>query len=319
MTNTRTDIQAKTRIDICMVGSAMTDLTVRVPKLPEPGETVLGSSFSEGFGGKGSNQAVMAARLGAKVSVVVKLGRDGYGDKTLQNYQNEGIDTAFVRRVEGASGVALITVAESGENVIALAPGANSTLSPEDVGKAAAAVRGAAVLMAQLETPVDATLAAFRLAKGGATRTILNPAPAAELPAELLSLTDILIPNEVEAGTLLGRRVETLDEAKVAAAALLKLGPKVVVLTLGARGALLAVADTEPQHVPVDPVKVVDTTGAGDAFAGSLAYFLACQPEVMLSKAVTRACHLAALTVEKPGAQSSYPNRADVIATLRST
>ena len=314
MTNTRTD----TRIDICMVGSAMTDLTVRVPRLPEPGETVLGSSFSEGFGGKGSNQAVMAARLGAKVSVVVKLGQDGYGDKTLQNYQNEGIDTAFVGRVEGASGVALITVAESGENVIALAPGANSTLSPEDVGKAEAAVRGAAVLMAQLETPVDATLAAFRLAKQGTTRTILNPAPAAELPAELLALTDILIPNEVEAATLLGRRVETLDEAK-AAAALLKLGPKVVVLTLGGRGALLAVADTEPQHIPVDPVKVVDTTGAGDAFAGSLAYFLACQPEVMLSKAVTRACHLAALTVEKPGAQSSYPNRADVIATLRST
>ena len=308
-----------TRIDICMVGSAMTDLTVRVPRLPEPGETVLGSRFTEGFGGKGSNQAVMAARLGAKVSVVVKLGRDSYGDKTLQNYQNEGIDTAFVGRVEGASGIALITVAESGENVISLAPGANSTLSPEDVEKAEAAVRGAAVLIAQLETPLDATLAAFRLAKRGATRTILNPAPAAELPAELLSLTDILIPNEVEAGTLLGRRVETLDDAREAAGALLELGPEIVVLTLGGRGALLAVADTGPQHIPVDPVKVVDTTGAGDAFVGSLAYFLACQSEVLLSQAVTRACRLAALTVEKPGAQSSYPNRADATAALRST
>ena len=309
----------KIRTDICMVGSAMTDLTVRVPRLPEPGETVLGSSFSEGFGGKGSNQAVMASRLGAKVSVIVKLGQDGYGDKTLQNYQNEGINTAFVGWVEGASGMALITVAESGENVISLAPGANSTLSPKDVEKAEAAVRGAAVLIAQLETPVDATLAAFRLAKEGATRTILNPAPAAELPPELLSLTDILIPNEVEAGTLLGRPVKTLDDAKEAAAALLKLGPDIVVLTLGRRGALLAVADTEPRHIPVDPVKVVDTTGAGDALVGSFAYFLACQPEVMLSKAVTRACRLAALTVEKPGAQSSYPNRADAIAALRST
>ena len=306
-----------TRIDICMVGSAMTDLTVRVPRLPELGETVLGSSFSEGFGGKGSNQAVMASRLGAKVSVVVKLGQDSYGDKTLQNYHNEGIDTAFVSRAEGASGIALITVAESGENIISLAPGANSTLSPEDVAAAAAAVRGAAVLVAQLETPVDATLAAFRLAKQNATRTILNPAPAAELSAELLALTDILVPNEGEAGTLLGRRVETLEEAK-AAAALLELGPEVVVLTLGGRGALLAVADTEPQPISVDPVEVVDTTGAGDAFVGSLAYFLACQPEVLLSKAVTRACRLASLTVKKSGAQSSYPSRADAVAALRS-
>ena len=306
-----------TRVDICMVGSAMTDLTVRVPRLPEPGETIFGSSFTEGFGGKGSNQAVMAARLGAKVSVVVKLGQDSYGDKTLQNYQNEGITTAFVGRAPGASGVALITVAESGENVISLAPGANRTLSPGDVAAAAVAVRGAAVLIAQLETPIDAILAAFRLAKAGATRTILNPAPAAELPAELLSLTDILIPNEVEAGMLLGRPVKTLADAQAAAAALLKLGPDIVVLTLGARGALLAVADSEPQHIPVDPVEVVDTTGAGDAFVGSLAYFLACQPEVMLLKAVTRACRLAALTVEKPGAQNSYPQRADASAILK--
>ena len=303
-----------------MVGSAMTDLVVRVPRLPEPGETIFGSSFSEGFGGKGSNQAVMAARLGARVSVVVKLGQDSYGDKTLQNYRDEGIDTTFVSRVAGASGVALITVAESGENVISLAPGANLTLSPEDVHAAAAVVQGAAVLLAQLETPVGATLGAFRLAKETRTRTILNPAPATELPAELLALTDILVPNEVEAGMLAGRRVATLDDAKEAAAALLERGPKVVVVTLGGRGALLAAADSAPLHIPVDvadaALQVVDTTGAGDAFVGSLAYFLACQPEIMLSKAVTRACRLAALTVEKPGAQSSYPQRAELIHIL---
>ncbi len=299
-----------------MVGSTMTDLVVRVPRLPEPGETIFGSSFFEGFGGKGSNQAVMAARLGAKVGVVVKLGSDSYGDKTLQNYRNEGIDTTFVGRVEGASGVALITVAESGENVISLAPGANTTLSPEDVAGAVAAVQGAVVLMAQLEVPLNATLAAFRLAKKSTTRTILNPAPAAELPAELLLLTDILIPNEVEAGMLLGRRVATLADAKEAATALLGRGPRAVAITLGGRGAVFAERGTRSQHIAVQPVEVVDTTGAGDAFVGSLAYFLACQPDLPLSEAVARACHLASLTVRQPGAQSSYPKRADVAAIL---
>ena len=310
--------KADTTPDICMVGSVMTDLVVRVPRLPEPGETIFGRGFSEGFGGKGSNQAVMAARLGAKVSVVVKLGQDSYGDKTVQNYELEGVDTAFVGRVADASGIALITVAESGENVISLAPGANSTLSPEDVAQAAAAVQGAAVLIAQLETPLDATLAAFRLAKGKA-KTILNPAPATELPAELLSLTDILVPNEVEAGMLSGRRVETLDDAAAAAEVLLGRGPEAVVITLGGRGALLARRGEEPHHIPVDPVEVVDTTGAGDAFVGSLAYFLACRPELPFDRAVAKACRLAALTVQKPGAQSSYPRRADVEGILELT
>ena len=205
--------------------------------------------------------------------------------------------------------------------MISLVPGTNQTLSPEDVEGAAAAVQGAAVLVAQLETPLEATLAAFRLAKNGATKTILNPAPAAELPAELLSLTDILIPNEVEAGMLLGRRVGTLEEAE-AAVALLELGPKTVVITLGKRGALVATSDgkdTSPQHIAVEPVSVVDTTGAGDAFVGSLAYFSACRPDLSFEDAVTKACELAALSVQKPGAQSSYPERADVAHIVEST
>ncbi len=291
----------------------MMDLVVRVPRLPEPGETLFGKDFSEGFGGKGANQAVLAARLGAAVRIAVKLGRDSYGDKMLQNFQREGIDTTFVGRAPGASGIALITVAESGENVISIVPGANSTLSPEDV---MGAVPEAKVLIAQLETPLDTTLAAFRLAKQGRTTTLLNPAPAAELPAELLALTDILIPNEVEAGTLSGRRVETPEDAKDAAKALLERGPKAVVITLGGRGALLATTDEAPKHIPVDPARVVDTTGAGDAFVGSLGYFLACQPDLPLPEAVARACRVAALTVQKPGAQSSYPERAEVAAIL---
>lgn len=304
-------------LDICMVGSAMTDLVVRTPRLPRPGETLTGSSFTEGFGGKGANQAVMAARLGARVGVVIKLGRDAFGDRTLEHLRNEGLDTSFVGRTDGPTGVALITVGEdTGENAIALAPGANLTLSPEDVARAAAAVRGAAVLVAQLEIPQNATLAAFRLAKEEKTRTLLNPAPAADLDAELLGLTDILVPNEGEAGLLLGRRLEGPGDAESAAVALLERGPGTVLLTLGPRGVLLAARDGRPQLVPTEPVRAVDTTGAGDAFVGSLAYFLACRPALPLPEAASRACRLASLTVTRPGAQGSYPRRSEVADLL---
>ena len=305
------------KLDICMVGSAMTDLALRTPRLPKPGETLVGSSFTEGFGGKGANQAVMAARLGARVGVVVKLGRDAFGDRTLEHYRSEGLDTSFVGRTDGPSGVALITVGEdTGENAIALAPGANDTLSPEDVTRAGAAVRGAAVLIAQLETPQAATLTAFRLAKEGRARTLLNPAPAAELDADLLSLTDVLIPNEGEAGLLLGRTLTSLQDAEDAAVALLERGPSTVLLTLGPRGVLLAEHGGRPRHLPTEAVRAVDTTGAGDAFVGSLAYFLACRPELALATAASRACRLASLSVTRPGTQSSYPRRAEVADLL---
>lgn len=304
-------------LDICMVGSAMTDLALRTPRLPRPGETLLGSSFTEGFGGKGANQAVMAARLGARVGVVVKLGRDAFGDRTLEHLRNEGLDTSFVGRTDGPSGVALITVGEdTGENAIALAPGANLTLSPDDVARAAAAVRGAAVIAAQLETPQAATLAAFRLAKGGRARTLLNPAPAAELDADLLALTDVLIPNENEAGLLLGRRLEGPGDAESAAVALLERGPETVLLTLGSRGVLLAERGGRPRHVRAEAVRAVDTTGAGDAFVGSLAYFLACRPTLPLEAAASLACRLASLSVTRPGTQSSYPRRSEVADLL---
>jgi len=297
-----------------MVGSAMTDLVARVARLPEPGETVFGSSFFQGFGGKGSNQAVMAARLGARVGIVVKLGRDRFGEDTLRNYRAQGVDTTFVGFADGeASGVALITVDErSGQNIITIVPGANRTLSAGDVRGAAAAVQGAAVLVAQLETPIPATLEAFRLAKQGRTRTLLNPAPAAELPAELLTLTDVLIPNELEAAALAGRPVSSLEDALAVAEGLLERGPGVVVITLGGRGAVLAQAGEAARHIATDAVRAVDTTGAGDAFVGTLAYFLACAPEVPLPDAVTRACRVASLSVQREGTQTSYPYRRDV-------
>lgn len=304
--------------DVCVVGSAMTDLVVRTPRLPRPGETLVGSSFTEGFGGKGANQAVMAARLGARVGVVMKLGRDAFGDRTLQHYRDEGLDTAFVGRADGPSGVALITVAEnSGENVIALAPGANLTLSPADVRAAKGAVQGAAVIAAQLETPQDATLEAFRLAREGRTRTLLNPAPAATLDADLLALIDVLVPNEGEAGLLLGRPIESDRDAEDAAVALTERGPEVVVITLGARGALFAERAKRPQRVPTASVRAVDTTGAGDAFVGALATFFARLPTLPLETAVARACRLASVSVTRPGTQSSYPRREEVTDLLR--
>jgi ribokinase len=299
-------------IRICMVGSAMTDLIARVPRLPVAGETLVGSSFSIGFGGKGSNQAVMAARLGAQVSVVVKLGKDVFGENYLQNYNDQGIDTRFVSFDETrSSGVAPITVDDtSGQNSIVIVPGANDSLNPEDVQRSASAIREAQVLICQLETPIETTLEAFKLARKNNTLTILNPAPARELPDELLALTDVFAPNEVEAAMLSGQSIKSVEDAKTVAQALLARGPKHVIITLGDKGAVFVSQDDAPQVYAAQKVQAVDTTGAGDAFVGSLAYFLAA--DWPLDKAVAHACTLATLSVQKPGTQSSYPYKEEV-------
>ncbi len=296
----------------------MTDLVARVPRLPQPGETLVGSSFSQGFGGKGANQAVMAARLGARVVAVVKVGEDAFGRAVLENFGAQGIDTTFVTPVEAeTTGTALITVEEaSGQNVIVIVPGANSTLSEGDVVGAAEAIQGAKVLVAQLETPVASTLAAFKLAREAGTLTLLNPAPAAKLPDELLALTDILIPNEVEAGMLVGESLTNLMEAEAACRALQARGPQTVIITLGGRGSILAAGDSAPQHVPADAVTAVDTTGAGDAFVGALAYFLACRGDLPRAEAVRRAGLAATVSVQREGAQASYPQRDEVAHLL---
>jgi len=291
-----------------MVGSANVDLVARVPYLPKAGETLTGRDFVTGFGGKGANQAVMASRLGARVSAVVKLGRDAFGEETLQNLRNEGIDTAHVRVDEGLpSGVASIFVDDAGENVIVIVPGANGSLSPEDVREASPAIHASSVLMCQLETPLESTLEAFRIAKQAETLTVLNPAPATDLPDELLQHTDVLVPNEVEATMLGGDPVETPLQALGAAQELLARGPELVIITLGARGAVLAQRGGPSQHFPAEPVTAVDTTGAGDAFVGSLAYFLgsATPPP----EAVKRALLVATRSVQRAGAQASFPYR----------
>lgn len=304
-------------VNICMVGSAMTDLVSRVPRLPGAGETLIGSSFSIGFGGKGSNQAVMAARLGAKVSVVVKLGKDVFGENYLKNYQEQGIDTSYVLFDETRfSGVAPIAVDDNtGQNSIVIVPGANDGLSPADIRASRSAIDNADIIICQLETPIESTVEAFRIAKeGGGTKggamTIFNPAPARELPEELLQLTDVFVPNEVEAAMLLEKSTTTVEEAMVVALDFLERGPKRVIITLGSRGAVFASQGEPAQFVPAQKVKAVDTTGAGDAFVGSLAYFLG--NNFPLKTAVERAGAIATRSVLKPGTQTSFPYRDEV-------
>lgn len=296
-----------TKPRICVVGSCMIDLISRVPRLPKLGETLFGHEFHMGYGGKGANQAVMAAKLGAQVSMVTKLGRDVFGDGTLKNYQAQGIDTTHVLFDDTRfSGVAPIFVDDHAQNFIVIVPGANLGLSRADVQDAREIILASEILICQLEIPVETTLEAFRIAKSGNVRTILNPAPAAPLPDELLQLTDICAPNETETELLTGLPVNTLAEAEAAARKLLARGPKTVILTLGERGALV-VDEHVVESVPAIPVNAVDPTGAGDAFVGSLAVFLG--EGLAFADAIRRANAVAALSVTRVGTQVSFPLR----------
>ncbi len=298
---------------ICVVGSSNTDLVARTPRMPIFGETLHGHSFHIGFGGKGANQAVMAARLGGQVTMVTKLGRDTFGETTLANYRAQGIDTTYVLfDDQAASGVALILVDEkNGQNAIVIANGANAGLTPADARSAGGAITSAQVLICQLETPLDVSVEAFRIAKTAGVPTVFNPAPAAPLTPELLALTDILIPNEVEAGMLVSGSVETNDQALEAARNLQQQGPKTVIITLGSRGALVVDHDAAPEFVTAEKVQAVDTTGAGDAFVGSFAYLLGSGRSMV--EAARRASRIATRSVLKPGTQSSFPWRKDVL------
>lgn len=299
-----------------MVGSSNTDLIARVPRLPVPGETLHGHSFQTGFGGKGANQAVMAARLGAQVSVVTKLGRDSFGENTLKNFREQGIDTTHVLFDEqAASGVALIEVDENtGQNSIVIVPGANDALTPQDVRKAKDTIQAAQIVICQIEIPTETTLEAFRVAKAGGVTTIFNPAPAAAFPEEILALTDILIPNEVEAGMLVGRVLEGDAQVVEAARELQRRGPQTVVITLGSRGAVVVEGENAPEWIVVEQVQAVDSTGAGDSFVGSFAYLLGAGRATV--DAARRASGIATLSVLKRGTQSSFPYRDEVLALL---
>jgi ribokinase len=300
---------------ICVVGSSMIDLISRVPRLPKLGETLVGSSFHLGYGGKGANQAVMAAKLGAQVTMVTKLGRDVFGDGTLKNFREQGIDTTHVMFDNARfSGVAPIFVDDNAENFVVIVPGANTGLTPADVQASKQVILDADILISQLEIPVETTLEAFRIAKSGNVRTILNPAPAAPISDELVQLADICVPNETEIELLSGQSVGTLAEAEVAARKLLFRGTRTVILTLGEAGALLVDKDSVEQ-TPSVKVDAVDPTGAGDAFIGSLAVFLG--EGLPLGDAIRRANAVAALSVTRIGTQVSFPHRAEADEFLK--
>lgn len=295
---------------VTVVGSLNMDLVARAPRIPRPGETIIGGEFRNVPGGKGANQAIAAARLGATVSMVGRVGRDTFAGPLLDNLDADGIDHTFVvQDPEAATGVALIVVDDGGENSIVVASGANMRLSPADVDGAEAAIAGADALLLQLEIPLETVIRAAKIARARAVKIILNPAPARSLPAELLSLVDVLIPNESETALLTGLPVGDQAEAKTAAAALQDSGVGTVILTLGERGAMLA-TEGKTELFPAFDVTPVDTTAAGDAFVGGFAVALA--EGRTLSEAVRWGNGAGGLAATKLGAQPSLPARRDL-------
>lgn len=299
---------------VVVLGSTNTDLIVRLPELPAPGQTRLGGAFAMTPGGKGANQAMAARRAGAEVVFLTAVGDDEHGRQALERYRGEGIDVSHARTIAGeASGVALIFVAEAGENMIGVAPGANRRLSPEDIDRLPDAVfEPGSVFLASLEVPLETVARGLRRAKGAGMTTVLNPAPAdtALLDLDVLRLVDYLTPNRVEVRLLAGRSpLETRDGAWRAAEDLVAMGVPHVVVTLGDEGSLLVVR-SRSRLVKSFPVVTVDTIGAGDAYNGALAVALAENAPIL--DAMRRASAAAALTVTHPGAQSALPDRAAI-------
>ncbi|MGV9352371.1 ribokinase [Streptomyces misionensis] len=294
---------------IAVLGSTTMDLVTRAARAPQPGETVTGREFRTIPGGKGAGQAIAAARAGATVSMIGAVGTDAFGARLRETLEHSGVDTDFLRTVEGPSGTAHIVVDDEGGNSIVVVPGANGTvdhLSPGDEG----VIASADALLLQLEIPLAAVVAGAEAARRHGVRTILTPSPARPLPPELLAATDLLVSNEEEAITLTGH-----PDPRAAAAALLEVVPCAVV-TLGATGCLYVTRDAAPLVVPAPRVEAVDPTGAGDTFAGALAVALA--EEKPVREALSWAAAAASLSVERAGASASMPYRPEIDARFTS-
>jgi ribokinase len=299
-----------TKNRILVVGSSNTDMIIKMERIPKPGETIIGGEFVSAAGGKGANQAVGAARAGGAVTFIARVGQDMFGDKAVAGFVAEGINVDYVVRDRTSpSGVALIFVGGNGENSIAVASGANARLTPADVRKARSAFQDASVLVLQLETPLATVQAAADLAAAAKVRVILNPAPARPLPDKLLRRVFLLTPNESEAELLTGVSVNNEAGAAKAAEALLVRGVQNVIVTMGARGALVA-GKSGRQWIPAFKVKAVDTTAAGDVFNGTLALGLA--EGKSLLEAARFANAAAAISVTRMGAQTSAPTRKEI-------
>ena len=293
---------------IAVVGSANIDLTTFTDKFPSPGETIFGREFNLGFGGKGANQAAAARLCGAEVAMIARVGDDLFGEATVRNFEAQGIDASRVLLSKGASsGVAPIFVDASGQNRIIVVKGANDLLSPADVDAAAEVLSQAQMIILQLEVPVETVYHTLRFARARGIRTIVNPAPALSVDLSEFANADYVIPNESEAALLSGVKVRDLASARECAAWLLAAGLPRVIITLGENGSLIAGPDGM-EHVPPFAVQPVDTTGAGDAFIGSLAVFLSAG--LAEREAVSRANLYAALSTLSVGTQKSFVDAA---------
>lgn len=301
---------------IVVVGSINMDLVARVPRLPRPGETVRGSAFSQVPGGKGANQAVAAARLGALVAMIGRVGDDVFGRELITSLRTRGVQTEHVQITPNCpSGLALIWVEVSGQNAITVIGGANARLMSGDVREQSAIISQADALLVQLEVPLESVNSAVEIARRHSVLTILDPAPApASLLPEQLYAVDLISPNQSEAESLTGVAVAAIADAAGAAAILHEHGVRQVVIKLGEQGALASQRGSESIHVPAPQVRVVDTTAAGDAFTAALAVALV--EGRSLADATRFACAAGSLATTRPGAQDAMPSRAEVVAEL---
>lgn len=297
---------------IIVMGSFVTDLMGRAAHIPLEGETVKGTFFKSGPGGKGGNQAVAAARAGGNVAMITKLGRDAFGDMAEENFVKEGIDAGYVFRTdEYATGAALIMVSEkTGQNSIIVIPGACEHIGEDEVRDAIRALSPASVLVLQLETNFEAIAVSLKMGKEFGMKLLMNPAPAHEIPKEYYSMIDYLTPNETEASMLSGVYVESVEDARSAASVLQAKGAKNIIITLGEKGALILDSASEFKHVPSFKVDVVDTTGAGDAFNGAFALALAEGKDIYDATVFANAA--AALSVTRIGTAPAMAHREEI-------
>ncbi|CAH1401920.1 unnamed protein product [Nezara viridula] len=305
--------------DIVVFGSCMVDLTCYCPRLPLPGETIHGTDFRLGNGGKGANQCVAATKLGGSTALIARLGNDSFGLKYKTHLTSMGINTEHVTLTDDVTcGMAQITVAENGENAIVIVAGANKKLSVDDAKKAENLLMKSKVVLFQFETPVESTIQTLEfISRKGGPLTIVNGAPAlSNVNHRLFELCDVFCVNETEASLMTGLPVTSIKESYAAIEKLHSFGCKTLIITLGGDGAVFSENGSNPKHVTAPCVIPVDTVGAGDAFIGALAYMIASLPNTKLSTKISRACSIASISVMSKGTQSSFPFRKDLPSEL---
>lgn len=295
--------------NICVIGSLNMDLVVNVDTMPKPGQTIIGSNFKEVPGGKGANQAVAMARLNGNVSMIGKVGEDGFGQTLINSLKNDKVDTTYIQTAKGATGVALITVDKNAQNSIVVSPGANFEVKEDDIDNNIEAIKNSDIVVLQLETPLNTIKYALNKAKELNKYTILNPAPAVKLDDEIIKNVDLLTPNETELEIISGVSIETEEDIQKAAQIMIEKGVKELIVTLGSKGSLY-INKEKSMFKKAYKVEAVDTTAAGDSYTGALA--VALSQDKNIEDAMDFASKVGALSVLKEGAQSSLPILEDV-------